>query len=67
MSDVLATIPEVPAFASRYLNEVLARELSAGNAVHQDGPGWGEFHRLLILREPFKTDVSLGAREVQTL
>lgn len=56
-------------FASPLLNGILDRELDAGNTVVEDGPGWGEMHRLMMLAGPFQTarneiDPRLSYREV---
>lgn len=41
-------------FASKHLNDFLAAELAAGNAVHQDEGGWGMIKRLIVLHHPFR-------------
>ena len=42
-------------FNSPRLNEMLSAELSAGNHVADDGPGFGGAIRMVLLAEPFRT------------
>jgi hypothetical protein len=42
-------------FVSPALNELLAAEVAAGNAVAEDGPGFGGAARLVILAGRFRT------------
>lgn len=46
---------EATSFDSPALNTLLTRELSAGNQIVEDGPGWGEMQRLMLLKLPFQT------------
>lgn len=46
---------EAAPFASPALNALLALELAAGNQIVEDGPGWGEMQRLMLLKLPFQT------------
>jgi hypothetical protein len=42
-------------FQSPALNELLAAELTAGNAVAEDGPGFGGATRIVLLAGRFRT------------
>lgn len=42
-------------FQSQALNVLLQDELAAGNRIDDQGPGWGNMNRLVILRFPFRT------------
>ena len=42
-------------FDSPRLEEILQAELVAGNRVVEDGPGWGQMARLVLLAGPFRT------------
>jgi hypothetical protein len=52
--EFIATFTMTPPFDSNHLNALLAAELVAGNAVHQDDGGWGSFRRLVVLKRPFR-------------
>ena len=41
-------------FISPRLNEMVSAELSAGNHVADDGPGFGGAIRMVLLAEPFR-------------
>lgn len=49
----------VPRFQSCVLNEFLDQELSAGNEIVEDSPGWGAMTRLVILKMPFRPTFSV--------
>jgi len=56
-------------FRSEPLNQLLTQELTLGNRIVDDGPGWGSMKRLVILHSPFRTPLSslpaaLSYREV---
>ena len=56
-------------FRSQSLNELLSQELTLGNRIVDDGPGWGSMKRLVILQNSFRTPLStisanLSYREV---
>ncbi|HQR06534.1 MAG TPA: hypothetical protein PLN21_06915 [Gemmatales bacterium] len=56
-------------FQSEPLNQLLAQELTLGNRIVDDGPGWGQATRLVLLQSPFRSSLSklapsLVAREV---
>ena len=44
-------------FRSAGLNAVLTRELASGNWIAEDGPGWGNTTRLIILQQPFQSSM----------
>lgn len=44
-------------FRSHLLNELLRLELEQGNRVVDDGPGWGESNRLVLLEVPFRSSL----------
>lgn len=55
--NMLVSGQDKPAFfVSALLQTRLVQELSAGNAVADSGPGWGEIVQLVILQQPFKLE-----------
>ena len=54
-------------FQSALLNQLLQEELSLGNSIQEEGPGWGKCVRLVKLTHPFRTTViphQLQLREI---
>ena len=44
-------------FRSELLNEWLTLELAQGNRVVDDGPGWGDITRIVMLEFPFRSSL----------
>ncbi|MFT3883460.1 MAG: hypothetical protein QM703_27895 [Gemmatales bacterium] len=51
-------LAEMLPFRSEPLNQLLTQELTLGNRIVEDGPGWGQATRLVMLHLPFRSSLS---------